>query len=54
MPYRFALEWHRHKPGTLAKARELPRESSVEAEYKNYHAYSAQSAIAYGQGGFSE
>jgi hypothetical protein len=48
LPYRFALEWHRHKPGTLGKARTLPQESSVEAEYKDYRGYSAKSGVTYG------
>lgn len=48
LPYRFDLEWHRHVPGTLAKARRLPQESSVEAEYKNYRKFSAQSAVDFG------
>ncbi len=48
LPYHFDLEWHRHKPGTIAKGRTLPQESSVEAKYKNYRVYSAQSGVAFG------
>jgi hypothetical protein len=48
LPYRFELEWHRHIPGTLAKATTLPQESGVQAEYKNYRGFSAPSAITYG------
>lgn len=47
LPYGFELEWHRHIPGTLAKARTLPQESGVRAEYKNYRSVSAQSAIIF-------
>ena len=48
LPLRFELEWHRHKPGTLAKGRTLPQESNVEAEYGNYRIFSAESAATYG------
>jgi hypothetical protein len=48
LPYRFDLEWHRHKPGTLAKGRTLPQESSVTAEYQNYRVYTARSTVAFG------
>jgi hypothetical protein len=47
LPYRFELEWHRHVPGTLAKARGLPQESGVQAEYKNYRGFSAPSAVTF-------
>ena len=47
LPYRFDLRWHRHIPSARVKAKLLPEEASVEAEYKNYRSFSAQSAISY-------
>jgi hypothetical protein len=48
LPYRFNLQWHRHIPSARVKAKLLPEEASVEAEYKNYRGFSAQSGITYG------
>jgi hypothetical protein len=50
LPYRFDLAWHRHIPGTLGKARELPQESGVQAEYRDYRQFSAQSAVSFDSG----
>jgi hypothetical protein len=52
LPYRFELEWHRHKPGTSGslngRGRVVPQESSVTVEYQNYRVYASQSGVAFG------
>jgi hypothetical protein len=47
LPDRFNLQWHRHLPNSLTKVGALPKESSVEAEYKSYRAFSAQSGVTF-------
>ena len=48
LPYRFNLQWHRHLPNARTKVgARAPEESSVETEYKNYRAFSAQSGVTF-------
>jgi hypothetical protein len=47
LPYRFDVQWHRHLPNARTKVGPAPQESSVEAEYKNYRAFSAQSDVTF-------
>jgi hypothetical protein len=47
LPSRFNLQWHRHLPSPRLKAGLVPQESGVEAEYKNYRAFSAQSGVTF-------
>jgi hypothetical protein len=49
LPYRFDAKWHRQNQSALANERPLPQESSVQAEFKDYRGFSAQSAIIYGE-----
>ncbi len=51
LPYGFNLEWHRRLPNSRTTAGALPMESSVRAEYKNYRAYTAQSAVSFDEDG---
>ncbi len=49
LPSRFELQWHRHLPNAMRKTGRLAEDSSVQAEYKNYRGYSAQSSVSYSE-----
>jgi len=47
MPQRFDLQWHRHLPNAMRKTGRLAEDSSVQAEYKNYRGFSAESGVKF-------